>query len=61
MMPRVEATSIPIHGDVAPGFEEVRREFEKNFAERGELGAACAVYREGENVVDLWGGYRDAE
>lgn len=61
MMPRVEATSIPIRGDVAPGFEEVRREFEKNFAERGELGAACAVYREGENVVDLWGGYRDAE
>ena len=52
-MPKVEATSIPIHGDVAPGFEEVRREFENNFAERGELGAACAVYREGEKVVDL--------
>jgi hypothetical protein len=31
MMPKVEATSRPIHGDVAPGFEEVRKEFENNF------------------------------
>ena len=23
------------------------------------MGAACAVYYEGEKVVDLWGGYRD--
>ncbi|CAA9467975.1 MAG: Putative esterase [uncultured Rubrobacteraceae bacterium] len=60
-MPKLDATRTPIHGDVAPGFEEVRREFEKNFAERGELGAACAIYHEGEKVVDLWGGYRDAE
>src|SRR5690606_24485473 len=26
---------------------------------RGELGAACCVYRHGEKVVDLWGGVRD--
>jgi CubicO group peptidase (beta-lactamase class C family) len=45
---------------VAPGFEAVRREFERNFAERGELGAACAAYVAGEKVVDLWGGVRDA-
>lgn len=25
------------------------------------MGAACAVYREGEKVVDLWDDYRDAE
>jgi CubicO group peptidase (beta-lactamase class C family) len=49
-----------IHGQVAPGFEEVQREFERNFAERGELGAACAAYVRGEKVVDLWGGVRDA-
>jgi CubicO group peptidase (beta-lactamase class C family) len=49
-----------IQGHVAPGFEEVRREFERNFAERGELGAACAAYVGGEKVVDLWGGVRDA-
>ena len=45
-------------GLVAPGFEEVRAEFERNFAERGEIGAAVAAYWRGEKVVDLWGGRR---
>ena len=45
---------------VRPRFERVRSEFERNFAERGELGAACAAYRGCEKVVDLWGGVRDA-
>jgi CubicO group peptidase (beta-lactamase class C family) len=48
-----------LQGEVAPGFEEVASEFEKNFAQRGEVGAACAIYHEGRKVVDLWGGYRD--
>lgn len=48
-----------IGGTVAPGFEPVRTQFEKNFSSRGELGAACAVYVEGEKVVDLWGGHRN--
>ena len=51
----------PIHGAVAPGFEEVEAEFRRNFREQDELGAACAIYHEGEKVVDLWGGYRDLE
>jgi CubicO group peptidase (beta-lactamase class C family) len=50
-----------LQGEVAPGFEEVASEFEKNFAQRGEVGAACAIYHEGRKVVDLWGGYRDRE
>lgn len=58
-MPRVDKTLI--HGTVAPGFEEVYDEFVRNFDERKDLGAACAVYYKGESVVDLWGGYRDAE
>ncbi len=45
-------------GCVAPGFEEVQAEFERNFAERGEIGAAVAAYWRGEKVVDLWGGRR---
>jgi CubicO group peptidase (beta-lactamase class C family) len=45
-------------GWVAPGFEEVRAEFDRNFAERGEIGAAVAAYWRGEKVVDLWGGRR---
>lgn len=47
-----------IHGFVAPGFEEVRAEFERNFTDRGEIGAAVAAYWRGEKVVDLWGGRR---
>jgi CubicO group peptidase (beta-lactamase class C family) len=41
-----------IGGFVAPGFEAVREEFRKNFARRGEAGAACAIYHRGELVVD---------
>ncbi|MFL5913948.1 MAG: serine hydrolase domain-containing protein [Gaiellaceae bacterium] len=47
-----------IGGQVASGFEEVRREFARNFERRRELGAACAAYVEGVKVVDLWGGRR---
>ena len=49
-----------IGGWVAPGFEDVQREFERNFESRRELGAACAAFADGEQVVDLWGGVRDA-
>jgi CubicO group peptidase (beta-lactamase class C family) len=47
-----------IEGIAAPEFHEVRREFERNFVERGEQGAACAIYHRGQKVVDLWGGQR---
>src|SRR5437660_3220569 len=45
-------------GSVAPGFEDVAAEFDRNFLERGEIGAAVAAYWRGEKVVDLWGGRR---
>ena len=51
--------SIPIDGDVRPGYEPVRDAFMKNFTDRHELGGACCVYHRGEKVVDLWGGVRD--
>jgi CubicO group peptidase (beta-lactamase class C family) len=44
------------HEDFAP----VREAFENNFAAAQEVGASVAVSLEGELVVDLWGGYRDA-
>ena len=47
------------HGFVAAGFDEVAEEFSRNFTERGELGAAFAAVRDGEPVVDLWGGLAD--
>ncbi len=52
-------TTVPFQGTVAPGFEAVQAEFVRNFTQRGELGAACAIYYQGQQVVDLWGGYRD--
>jgi CubicO group peptidase (beta-lactamase class C family) len=53
-----KGASAHVDGFVAPGFEEVRAEFERNFPERGEIGAAVAAYWRGEKVVDLWGGRR---
>lgn len=47
-------------GSAAPGFEPVAEAFERNFAERGELGAAFAAVVDGEPVVDLWGGIADS-
>jgi CubicO group peptidase (beta-lactamase class C family) len=54
-------TTTPIAGLVAPGFEAVRVEFERNFTKRGDIGAAVAAYWHGEKVVDLWGGRRTPE
>jgi CubicO group peptidase (beta-lactamase class C family) len=48
-----------VHGHVDDGYGAVADEFRRNFTERKELGAACAVVRNGELVVDLWGGHRD--
>jgi CubicO group peptidase (beta-lactamase class C family) len=42
-------------------FAEVGEEFERNFVERGEVGAAVAVTLDGQPVVDLWGGVADPE
>jgi CubicO group peptidase (beta-lactamase class C family) len=47
------------HGHVSKGFDAVRDAFVENFSRRRELGAACCVYRQGEKVVDLWGGIRN--
>ena len=41
------------------GSSAVREAFVENFTRRGELGAACCIYQDGEKVVDLWGGVRD--
>jgi len=52
---------VAVVGTVSPGYEDVREAFVENFTRRGELGAACCVYRHGEKVVDLWGGLRDRQ
>ncbi|MFE2019315.1 serine hydrolase domain-containing protein [Streptomyces sp. NPDC059499] len=50
-----------VRGTVTPGFEAVRDAFVRNFEQRGERGAAVAVYRHGRKVVDLWAGTRDVD
>jgi CubicO group peptidase (beta-lactamase class C family) len=50
---------IRVEGENAARFARVRAAFEKNFAS-GEVGAALAVTLDGELVVDLFGGHRDA-
>ena len=53
--------SYPIFGYCAPGFERVVEAFSENFKLGEEVGSACAVYVGNEKVVDLWGGYEDAQ
>lgn len=50
-----------IRGDVDEGYGAVADAFRQNFGERNEVGAACAVFRDGHKVVDLWGGERDGD
>lgn len=50
----------PVSGRVAEGFERVRRVFEGNFTNCGDVGAAIHVTLKGDPVVDLWGGAADA-
>lgn len=52
-------TNLKSQGTVAPGFEPVRAAFESNFSGGDENGAAFCMTREGETVVDIWGGYAD--
>jgi CubicO group peptidase (beta-lactamase class C family) len=58
---KVDVPGRLLRGDVDEGYGPVADAFRGNFAQRGEVGAACAVYRDGKKVVDLWGGYRDGE
>jgi CubicO group peptidase (beta-lactamase class C family) len=59
MVLKVDVPTELIKGDVDEGYGPVADQFRRNFADRGEIGAACAVYKDGVKVVDLWGGYRD--
>jgi CubicO group peptidase (beta-lactamase class C family) len=56
---KVDVPASLVHGEVDEGFGPVADAFRRNFAAGLEVGAACAVYRQGRPVVDLWGGYRD--
>ena len=50
-----------VHGHFHPRFEALAEAFVANFDERGEVGASLCLTLDGETVVDLWGGWADAE
>src|SRR6478752_4671240 len=54
-----ETRDVAIHGDVEDGYGAVADEFRRNFRDRHDLGAGCAVYVDGRQVVDLWAGVAD--
>ena len=53
------STTVDVSGTCDPRFAAVRDEFERNLAERGEVGASVNVIVDGQVVVDLWGGTTD--
>lgn len=55
-----EPRSIRVHGRVAPGFEAVRDVFKRNFTHGIEVGAGLTIRQRGKDLVNLWGGYKDA-
>jgi CubicO group peptidase (beta-lactamase class C family) len=54
-----QTKAIAVEGTCDPRFDLVRHEFERNLAERGEVGASVALTLAGKPVVDLWGGVAD--
>lgn len=54
-------SEIEIQGTVDQGFGAVADAFVENFAERGELGAAFALYVDGVAKVDIWAGVADKQ
>jgi CubicO group peptidase (beta-lactamase class C family) len=52
-------TGATVQGYCDERLRAVRDEFVRNFAERGDIGAAVAVTVDGESVIDLWGGSAD--
>ena len=49
-----------VNGYCDPKFIELREYFEESINSKFELGAAISIEIEGESVINLWGGYQDA-
>lgn len=48
-----------LHGSYTPEFSSVVDAFIQNFETNGEVGASLCITRDGESVVDVWGGIAD--
>ncbi|WP_310964892.1 serine hydrolase domain-containing protein [Nocardioides terrisoli] len=56
MAPGSADHDLPVHGSCDPAFEPLRELLARNLATGSDIGASLAVVRDGETVVDLWGG-----
>lgn len=56
----VDGAAVSITGSIDPAYGNVRAAFVENFARFGEVGARVAVLRDGETLVDLYGGHTNA-
>ena len=50
-----------IHGECDPQFSKVKETFEKLYLEDREIGSCFAVYKDGNPLVNLWGGFLDKD
>ena len=50
-----------IQGECDPQFSKVKETFKKLYREDREIGSCFAVYKDGNPLVDLWGGFQDKD
>lgn len=55
------SSEIEVKGFTDPKFEPIKDIFKENFKEFNEVGASFAVFLDNKFVVDIWGGYSNAE
>jgi len=53
-------TAAPLSGTCPPAFAAVADAFQRNFTEHNDIGASLSICKDGEIIVDLWGGFTDA-
>jgi CubicO group peptidase (beta-lactamase class C family) len=54
-------SSAPSRSEIAPVFRPVLEEFERNFTDRGDLGASFAAVGRDRTLLDIWGGTADVD
>ncbi|MFJ6653462.1 serine hydrolase domain-containing protein [Microbacterium sp. NPDC091313] len=57
----IDGLAVPVQGTYDERFAGVVDAFIENYAREDELGSAVSVVVDGHPVVDLWGGWQDAE
>jgi hypothetical protein len=56
---RAQQRNVPLSGSFDPRYEQVVDAFMANYREEDEVGSGLHIVRDGQSVVDIWGGWRD--